>query len=1126
MVSFDGFEKGERAMLYATRLLLVFTAALCLLPAGLPALGQDPATQPARVYVPYEKLRDVFETERQGVFLPYDQFQRLWTAARGAPAAAAAAPLPYLVSTARFTGQVRTNVAELSVELTVDVLRDGWVEVPVGLGEVAVSAAEFNSAPDESAKPLLRVRDGRYFLLVHGKGRWVLNADFVAQLQTSPGQNVLQFRIPSSAISTLELLIPEENMKVDVEPLLAATTEQVPAADGQEPATRLLAFLGSSDSVRLSWAPKSQAAEDLDPVVICEQLQHLDVGEALLTHDVLFRYDIRRRGVGQFTIQLPADARVTAVEGANISDWAIEPLDAADGGSPQQRLTVTLFSDVKGPYELQVRMEQFLKDAELELPLTPIVTQEVLRRTGLIAVTHSPRRSVEVRAANQELVRVDVGRLPDHLRNRENVTAWRFTSGQYAAALAIGTVDPRLTVRQLWHLAVDKDRQVATGVVSYRVERVGVFALRMHVPEPWQVETVTSPSSQGLVDDYELQGQGPDRTLHVTLKQEMLGDFALMLTLRSDRPREDGPVRFELPAAAPENVHQYTGEVLLAVSPSLEPKASDVQQLQPIPLVQSQAVQQIRVAGHVPVMAYEFRAIDRARPAFVAFDITVKPAQVSAAVHRLVDIQPGSVQHSAILDYTVLYAPVDTFYLKLPASVAGRDVQIGGADVKESPRIPQLPPDQQPAAAGPDAPPPADGAGGWAYYKVVLQSPVTGTYRLNVSWREPFQAGEDGRVSVVDVSPVLAAGKVSDQSGTVAVAKAPSLTVGTPKVEHLIPADPGSAGDLPYAPHRQVATLAFKYTGDAYALSLPVQMQKEAAVFATIANAALVEQVLGKDGALTARAVFLLSTSRGDRLSVTLPEGARVYPLLLNGQEVAVESPSDNVRVVRLPHSAGQVAKHVLEVTYGLEGVSGLTRELPAPVLPDDVPVQRTFWLLWVPVESRLVAFDRDFAREQVGGMESLFNYVAAGHPQHLSKFPTQGRPLCFARQHRAPLFAVTLLSAEVLVVLVWVVVLAVGVVLLWFGWFVRAVAVLAAVSLAAIANLFVPLLVPVVLAAAVWPAMVVLALWVVHWLFRGRGRRSGAIPPPPVAPVVVTTPGTPQGPGSAEGPADAGRKE
>lgn len=34
------------------------------------------------IYVPYEKLREVFERDGRGVFLPYDKFQKLWSQAR------------------------------------------------------------------------------------------------------------------------------------------------------------------------------------------------------------------------------------------------------------------------------------------------------------------------------------------------------------------------------------------------------------------------------------------------------------------------------------------------------------------------------------------------------------------------------------------------------------------------------------------------------------------------------------------------------------------------------------------------------------------------------------------------------------------------------------------------------------------------------------------------------------------------------------------------------------------------------------------------------------------------------------------------------------------------------------
>jgi len=105
--------------------------------------------------------------------------------------------MPYLISTARFSGKVGAELAVMQLELTVDILQEGWVEVPIGLGEVAVAKAEFAVPADTKVQPLLRVVDGRYVLLTKGVGRRTLKIDFVRQLVTQPGLNVLSFRIPS-----------------------------------------------------------------------------------------------------------------------------------------------------------------------------------------------------------------------------------------------------------------------------------------------------------------------------------------------------------------------------------------------------------------------------------------------------------------------------------------------------------------------------------------------------------------------------------------------------------------------------------------------------------------------------------------------------------------------------------------------------------------------------------------------------------------------------------------------------------------------------------------------------------------------------------------------------------------
>ncbi len=82
--------------------------------------------------------------------------------------------------------------------------------------------------------------------------------------------------------------------------MLAATTSQVKVDDAT--ATRLQAFLGAAKQVRLSWKPRTEAAAELEPVIICEQFQHINIAEALIGYEVRLNYSIHRGGVVYHTV--------------------------------------------------------------------------------------------------------------------------------------------------------------------------------------------------------------------------------------------------------------------------------------------------------------------------------------------------------------------------------------------------------------------------------------------------------------------------------------------------------------------------------------------------------------------------------------------------------------------------------------------------------------------------------------------------------------------------------------------------------------------------------------------------------------------------------------------------------
>jgi hypothetical protein len=589
----------------------------------------------------------------------------------------------------------------------------------------------------------------------------------------------------------------------------------------------------------------------------------------------------------------------------------------------------------------------------------------------------------------------------------------------------------------------------------------------MNLPEPWEIESV-GPAE--LVDDYQLKGSGDTRVLHVLLRREKIGEFELTVAAEAERTEAEGLVDFVLPLADANDLQSYQGQLILLLADQLQAQVREARQLQALSIMQAQ--KWITMPGLPPIMAFEFRAIDRQQSAGATFNIAAKPVQVSATVHRLVNIQPGSIDQEAVIQYRVRYAPLDTFYLKMPVELADSDVQITGANIKEKPRIDELPGE------------PNVGDVNWAYFKIVLQSPVTGSYQLKVNVHQSFQAGRTGQAAAVKVEPILAAGALSDQNGHIAIAKADTLAIGEPVMDNLIPADAGSGVDLPYSPHRNGASLAFKYNSPPFELSLPVVVQKEANVFTTIVSGAIIEQVLARDGMLNTHATFLLATSQGDRLPLTLPAGAELTAVLLNGNETPVEKgASSDELIVRLPPSAGQISKFTLEISYGLKDVSAW--KLTAPTLPEDIPVQQTLWRLWIPKDYHVLWHDRVFSAVASSRCMGILQRLAVNQPSQVKfNLSGQGRNLNFVRQGASDRLSIIIAGKGVTSVIVWGLIVGAGVLMLRLGGFHRVLVILGAILVAGIARLFLPLLIDQVLQTGIFAAILVLLLWLAHWGF------------------------------------------
>ena len=203
-------------------------------PAKTPAAAAEKPPQVDRevsIYVPYGKLREVFEKEGRGVFLPYDKFLALWKAARDAQQRPPDSKPPFGALTTEIESEatVGKDVVKVAAKIRFEVLADGWSQIPLGLADAAVLSARLG---DEPARLTFDSQAG-YKLVVEKRGKapqkMELTLEYAKAFTKAPGQNTVSFQAPQAPVNHWKIRIPETDVKVNVYPLIAATEVPVSA---------------------------------------------------------------------------------------------------------------------------------------------------------------------------------------------------------------------------------------------------------------------------------------------------------------------------------------------------------------------------------------------------------------------------------------------------------------------------------------------------------------------------------------------------------------------------------------------------------------------------------------------------------------------------------------------------------------------------------------------------------------------------------------------------------------------------------------------------------------------------------------------------------------------------------
>ncbi len=883
----------------------------------------DEVPPPSRVYIPFEDLKKVFEKEGQGVFVPYEEFQRLWKRAMDRPAEATA---PSGVSTAFYEGRVEGDLAVIEAALEVIAASDGESAIPVGLAGAALGEATLDG------KPAAILDDGGVRrVVVRGKGAHSLKVTLVATVQPRDGDRTVCFPSAGAPVSRLVFTVPGEGVRVTVEPNLATTR-----TDAGSGTTKVMAFVGSAPEVRLTWRPRPVEAAGTVAVLQAQTETLYRVGEQTLETWFLARLSVLRGGMRTFRVRYPAADRVLRVEGSGIRAWE-ETEDGAD-----RELRVDLHEEVEGTWDLHLTMERPRVPGEAAADLPAIVVAGASRDSGTAAVQVIPPVAVRPAAADG-LYRVPTDDLSEWMRTGfgplvpgVTVLAYRHAGGPRRLSVAVETVAPEVSAAERSLLEIAPGSAVLRAALDLTVERAGLFQVAVALPAGWDLESAQGGDGGGMKPvDARVEGEGSSRRATLDLGTRRAGAVPILLVLRRPLAAGEAEASLDLPALRVLGALRSRGVLGIAADESFDVRTGTVKGLVPADPAEIAAAALPAASPAVPggpprPVLFGFRhageeragtlSILRRKPLVTAVAVTVAGAEED----RL------RVRHS--IRYTVRYAGVDTLRFSLPAAVSGR-ARIEGPGVKEKSR----------------AADPTDAAR--EIHAVVLQAPALGEATLEVEYdlpAEPLAAGGSRKVAV----PEVGVPGVDRETGWIAVTRDPSLAV------------EGEARGLAYADAREVpafaragdAFLAWRWLSHPHGLDLQVAKHEPVPVLQAVVNALALDTLVGGGAVALTEARMDVQVNGLQYLRVILPAGAEVESAEVDGKSVPPRKEKDAL-LLPCPPGRGRDDRFPVRLVYreAVEGAAGRSFRvrLEAPGIPEAL-VQATGWTLWVPAEAAL----------------------------------------------------------------------------------------------------------------------------------------------------------------------------
>ncbi|HTS12962.1 MAG TPA: hypothetical protein VMH00_12660 [Candidatus Limnocylindrales bacterium] len=375
------------------------------------------------------------------VVIPLEEYRALHARAFPGERPPEQPPVEATLTRVEYNLQIHGGVASGAADLTVDVLKNGWVRVPIPTG-LLIREAKLEGKP-VSLVAGGQNRNGQVCALLSHSGRATLALEVDLPVESTAGEESIALPATASGVTKATIELPQQGVDVKLSGGLLVDTS---AAGAQ---SKWLAYGRGGEPLRFAWHRKTEDHRAEQPLRLRGSLTELvGLGEDSTAISAEADIEVTQGVAKAVQIEIPANVTINQVQGAMVADW-----EAKDG-----ELTVTFLEPVEQSTRFEVAGEtRTPREGEIAIPVLRLKDAE--RETGGVAVDVLGAGEIKD-SKMQGLEAADATDLGAMVASRESpsLAAFRFRAGDAQTARTLRVDVARYTPQAVLMANIEEAR--------------------------------------------------------------------------------------------------------------------------------------------------------------------------------------------------------------------------------------------------------------------------------------------------------------------------------------------------------------------------------------------------------------------------------------------------------------------------------------------------------------------------------------------------------------------------------------------------------------------------------------------------------------------------------------------